>query len=51
MTEQRVSHPSERVLEKSYFKYSKFKASFYTKLNLDANTRKIIKFINSMQGS
>jgi len=31
------------------YKYSKFKVDFYSKLELDDDTRLIIKFINTMQ--
>lgn len=42
----------KKVLEDQFqLRYSKFKASFYSKIKLDDNTRKIIKFVNSMQGS
>ncbi len=31
------------------FKYSKFKVNFYSKIKFDDDTRKLIKFLNSMQ--
>lgn len=49
----RFLHPIEDKKDKKEplfpFRYSKFKTIFYGKTTLDDNTRKIIKFVNSMQ--
>lgn len=56
MVERRIVHPLrrpkyEKAVEQIIWKYSRFKVAFYSKIKFDADTRKIIKFVNQMQGS
>lgn len=49
MKKGRVLHPTEDCKELFPFRYSKSKILFYSKIELDSDTRKIIKFLNSMK--